>query len=124
MSTPKSWSHVNNTVILTILIFRQNQCLHLMYAKIAWVLVSSVTQVQSQVILDIDYLPDYISVSYDYVNTKCHSLVQFAFKSSYFLINKFFNFKIHLFSILTTNQTKMVFFQTRLGKILICQKFS
>ena len=39
-----------------------------MYAEVAWVLVSSGTQVQSQVILDPDYLSDYLSVSYDYVN--------------------------------------------------------
>ena len=37
-----------------------------MYAEVAWVLVSSGTQVQTQVILDPDYLPDYLSVSYDY----------------------------------------------------------
>ena len=38
-----------------------------MYAEIAWVLiVSPGTQVQSQVIHDLDYLPDYLSVSYDY----------------------------------------------------------
>ena len=36
-----------------------------MYAEVAWVLVSSRTQVQPQVILDPDYLPDYLSVSYD-----------------------------------------------------------
>ena len=42
-----------------------------MYAEVAWVLVSSGTQVQSQVILNPDYLPDYLSVSYDYgfINT-------------------------------------------------------
>ena len=51
---------------MTILTFRHIQCLHLMYAEIAWVLVSSGTQVQPQVILDPDYLPDYLSVSYDY----------------------------------------------------------
>ena len=37
-----------------------------MYAEVAWVLVSSGTQIQSQIILDPDHLPDYISVSYDY----------------------------------------------------------
>ena len=37
-----------------------------MYAEVAWVLVSSGTQVQSQVILNPDYLPYYLSVSYDY----------------------------------------------------------
>ena len=37
-----------------------------MYAEVAQVLVSLGTQVQPQVILDPDYLLDYISVSYDY----------------------------------------------------------
>ena len=37
-----------------------------MYAEVAWVLVSSETHVQPQVILDPDYLPDYLSFSYDY----------------------------------------------------------
>ena len=37
-----------------------------MYAELAWVLLSSGTQVQPQIILDPDYLPDYLSVSYDY----------------------------------------------------------
>ena len=55
MSSPKGWSHVNNTVVLTILTFRHIQCLHLMYAEIAWVQVSSGTQAQSQITLDPDY---------------------------------------------------------------------
>ena len=46
--------------------FRHIQCLHLMYAEVAWVLVSSGTQVKPQVILDPDYFPDYLSISYDY----------------------------------------------------------
>ena len=50
------------TVVLTILSFRQIQCLHLMHAEVALVLVSSGAQVQPQTILDLDYL----SVSYDY----------------------------------------------------------
>ena len=37
-----------------------------MYAEVAWVLVSSGIQVQRQILLDPDYLPDYLSVSYDY----------------------------------------------------------
>ena len=37
-----------------------------MYAEVAWILVSSGTQVQPQLILDPHYLPDYISVFYDY----------------------------------------------------------
>ena len=59
-----------NTVVLTILTFQDIQCLHVMYAEVAWVLVSSRTQVQPQVILDPDYLPDYLPVSYDYDNIK------------------------------------------------------
>ena len=31
-----------------------------MYAEVAWVLASSGTQVQPQIILDPDYLPDYL----------------------------------------------------------------
>ena len=52
--------------VLTILTFRHIQCLHLMYAEVAWVLVSSGNQVQPQIILDPDYFKDYLSVSYDY----------------------------------------------------------
>ena len=37
-----------------------------MYSKVAWVLLSSGTQVQPQVILDPAYLPNYLSVSYGY----------------------------------------------------------
>ena len=46
------------------------QCLHLMYAEVAWELVSSRTQVQLQIIINPDYLPDYLSVSYDYASNK------------------------------------------------------
>ena len=55
--------HIKNTAVL---IFLQIQCLYLMYSEVAWVLVYSGTQVQPQIILDTDYLPDYLSVSYDY----------------------------------------------------------
>ena len=37
-----------------------------MYAEVVWVLVSLETQVQPQIILDPDYLPDYLFVSDDY----------------------------------------------------------
>ena len=40
-----------------------------MHGEIGWILVSSGTQVQSQVILDPDYLADYLSVSHDYGNS-------------------------------------------------------
>ena len=66
LTAPKRWSHIKSTVALTILTFRHIQRLHLMYAEIAWVLVSSETQVQPHVILDPDYLPDYLSVCCDY----------------------------------------------------------
>ena len=69
MSAPKSWSHIKNTAVLTIVTFRHIRCLHQMYAEVAWVLVFSGTQVQSQVILDPNYLPHYLSVSYDYAKT-------------------------------------------------------
>ena len=38
-----------------------------MFAEVVWVLISSRTQIQPQIILDPDlYLPDDFSVSYDY----------------------------------------------------------
>ena len=54
--------HINNTVVL---IFRHIQCLCLMYSEVAWTLESWGTQVQPRIILDPDYLPGYLSVSYD-----------------------------------------------------------
>ena len=59
--------YIKNTVVL---IFRHVQCLHLMTSERAWALVSSETQAQSQIILDPVYLPDYLSVSYDYDATE------------------------------------------------------
>ena len=41
-----------------------------MYSEVAWEQVSWGTQVQPQRTLDPDYLPDYISVSYDCLNFK------------------------------------------------------
>ena len=37
-----------------------------MYAEVGWVPVSSRTQVQPQITPDPDYLPDYLSVSFEY----------------------------------------------------------
>ena len=56
---------IKNTVVL---IFRHILCLHLMNSEVAWVLLSLGTQVQPQKILDLDYLPEYFSVSYDYAS--------------------------------------------------------
>ena len=48
-----------------------------MYSKVAWVLLSSGTQVQPQVIIEPAYLPNYLSVSYgygltSYIYRSCH----------------------------------------------------
>ena len=59
--------HIKNTVVL---IFWHIQCLHLRNSEVARVLVSSGTQVQLQTILDPDYLPGLLSVSYDYDSRK------------------------------------------------------
>ena len=59
--------HTENT---DVLIIWQIQCLHLMYVKIAWVLLSLETQVQPQIMLNPGYLPDYLSVSYGYAFIK------------------------------------------------------
>ena len=53
--------HIKNTVVLIF----QHISGTLMNSEIAWVLVSSGTQIQPQMILDPEYLPDYLSVSYD-----------------------------------------------------------
>ena len=52
------------------MIFRYFQCLHLMYSKVALMLVYLGTQVQAQIIRKLNYLPDYLSVSYDYGKSK------------------------------------------------------
>ena len=54
---------IKNTVVL---IFRHILCLHFMNSEVARVLVSLGAQVQPQKLLDLDYLPEYFSVSYDY----------------------------------------------------------
>ena len=63
MSGFQEVGHINNTVVL---IFWYFQCLDFMYSEVTWVLVSSGTQVQPQIIPKPDYLPDYLSVSYYY----------------------------------------------------------
>ena len=62
--------HIKNTVVL---IFRHIQRLRLINSKVAWLLVSLRTQVQPQVILDPDYLPDYLFIFYDYAFNKVSS---------------------------------------------------
>ena len=50
--------------------FPDNQCLHLMYSEVAWVLASLRTQIWPQIILGLDHLPDYLSISCDYASHK------------------------------------------------------
>ena len=52
------------------------QCFYLMHAEVAWVLVSSETQFQPQVILNPDHLLYYLSVSYDYGSFKFYLIMQ------------------------------------------------
>ena len=70
----KKLVNVKNTVVLSILTFRHIQCLHIMYVEVVWVLVSSRTQVQLQILLDPHYIPDYLSVSYGYDFSKAAKL--------------------------------------------------
>ena len=84
-----------------------------MYAEAPWVLVSSETQVQSQVILDPDYLPDYLSGSHVYgfinlfifLNTLKKSRCRFAYlfvsfpKSFFLFFFRGFNIIVIIMSI-------------------------
>ena len=54
--------YIKNTIVL---IFQNIQCLHLINFEVILVLVSSRTQVQPQLIINPDYLPDDLSISYD-----------------------------------------------------------
>ena len=48
-----------------------------MYSEVAWVLVFAGTQVQPQIILAPDYLPDYLFVFYEY-----EKMVRHTFKNN------------------------------------------
>ena len=63
---------MKNTVVL---ILPHIQCLHLMYSEVDWEQVSSETQVQLQIMLNPDYLPDYLSVFYEYDEKNILSLI-------------------------------------------------
>ena len=54
--------HIKNIVVL---IFQHIQCLNLTNSEVAWVVVSSRTQVQPQIIINPDYFANYLSASYD-----------------------------------------------------------
>ena len=59
INAPRSWSH-KEYIYAVVLIF--------WHSEVAWVLVSSGSQVQLQIILD----PDYLSVSYGYAKSDSH----------------------------------------------------
>ena len=74
--------------------FSAHSVLHLMYSEIAWVLVFLGTQVQPKIILDPNYFPDYLSVSYDYGITIYYNVTQissfiYAFKVNESHIKKY-----------------------------------
>ena len=71
MSVLQEAGHIKNVVAI---IFPQILDLHLMNSDVDWVLVSSRTQVQPQIIFDTDDFPDYLLVSYDYVSYDCVDL--------------------------------------------------
>ena len=52
--------------------------------EVAWVLVSSATQVQPQIIFEPDYFPDYLSVSYDYVENDFYKTAEQGLNTKYF----------------------------------------
>ena len=60
-------------------------------SEVAWVLVSLKTQVQPQIILDSDCVPDYLSVYDDYASSSCTDLI---FTS---LLNLLIDSGVHLF---------------------------
>ena len=89
MTVLQEVSDIKNAVVL---IFRYIQCLHMMYSEVAWVLESLGTQAQLQIILSLDHLPDYLSVSYDYVQIKksCNimtKILTFSTNWKFILIN-------------------------------------
>ena len=71
MSVLQEVDHINNTVVL---IFQYFQCLRLMYFEVVCELVSLGTQVQPQMILEPDYLPDYLPFLMTMVLLKVQSI--------------------------------------------------
>ena len=67
ISVPQEAGHIKNTV--SSFDFPAHPMFPFDELWVAWVLVSSEIQVQPQIILHSDYLPHYLSVSYDYVST-------------------------------------------------------
>ena len=59
-----------------------------MYSEVIWVLLSLETPFQPQIILDPDYLPDYLAASYDYGKSnqtmKFGQLIEYNMKNIFF----------------------------------------
>ena len=55
---PRNWSHKCYSCF-PFQVFL-SQCLHLMHSEVAWILVSSATKIQPQIILKLGYLLDYL----------------------------------------------------------------
>ena len=81
--------HIKNTVVF---ISRQIQCSHLLNSEVACVLASLGIKVQPQIILDPDYLPGCLFVSYDYAlktqNNTLHPISFFYHYLKSVFINK------------------------------------
>ena len=101
--------HIKNTVVLLI---RHIQCLHLMNSEVSWILVSSETQVQSQIILNPDYLPEFQTI--------------FPFLMTMVLLNVMFlqsqgNHKfITIFAISPKNTCKGIYFYLSCSRYINC----
>ena len=75
-----------------------------MYSKVAWDLVFSGTQVQPQIMLEPNYLPDYLSVSHDYV-----SMNVFYSMSKIFFFVKVFSLSVYFLTTMLSFSLKQVF---------------
>ena len=66
MSVLQEAGHVKNKVVLHLCLLDALFYIYLMHSEVAWILVSSGTQVQPQIVIDPGHFADYLSVSYDY----------------------------------------------------------
>ena len=89
--------HIKYTVVF---IFQYIQCLYLINTEVARILVSLGTKVQPQIIIDPDYLPDYLSISYDYIHRISYEVQEGLIDpNSISTINILFNSLFNLFPV-------------------------
>ena len=81
--------HIKNTVVL---IFGHIHCLHLRNSEVAWVLVSSGTQVQLQIILDL-----FVSYEYDLMRQFKDTLKAYFWQRNTLLYTTTFSRLFYLF---------------------------